>query len=119
MKVSIAERRKAPRVPVDFEVKYRVIRGKTQGDEYLKVKAKNLSQYGICIFTPQQLREGDILHINFMVECREIDAFCAVIWSDELKDYYEAGLEFDFLNHYDSIFLIQYMKKTLEKFGVL
>ena len=116
MKVSVAERRKAARVPVDFDVRYKVLRGKEMRENrgYMEVKAKNISQYGICILTPEELQEGDILHINFRVEDREIDAFSAVIWSDELKDDYEAGLEFDFLSHYDAIFLIQYMKKTLE-----
>jgi len=119
MKVSTADRRRAKRVPVDFDVKYRVLRGSGQDDGYKTVKAKNISKYGICILATEKLQEGDILHINFTVEEREIDAFCAVIWADETRDYYEAGLEFDFLNQYDSIFLIQYMKRILEKYGIL
>jgi len=114
MRISTAERRKAPRVPLDIEVNYRVLRGAgAEEQSYRKVRSKNISQYGICIGTYEELREGDILHINFELNGREIDAFCAVIWSDELKDEYEAGLEFDFLGHYDAIFLIQYMKSVL------
>lgn len=124
MKVSTAERRKAPRVPVDFEVKYRILRGQQIEDvecsTYRLVRAKNVSQYGIALSTKDPLQEGDILHTNFTIDGREIDAFCAVIWSEYCRDTqeYEVGLEFDFLGQYDAIFLIQFIKKTLEKFGM-
>jgi hypothetical protein len=124
MRVSISDRRKAPRVPVDFTVKYRILRGqKIQGIEesaYREVKADNVSQYGIAIRTKDPLEEGDILHANFMIEGREIDAFCAVVWSepDAANRDFEVGLEFDFLGQYDGMYLIQFIKKTLEKFGI-
>jgi hypothetical protein len=120
MKVSVADRRKAPRVAVDFTVKYRILRGQNieNVDEiaYRIVKARNVSQYGIAIGTHDPLEEGDILHANFTVDGREINAFCAAVWSDyspTLKEY-EVGLEFDFLSQYDAMFLIQYIKKILE-----
>lgn len=124
MKVSAAERRKAPRVPVDLTVKYRILRGqkieKVEETAYREVKAENVSIYGIAICTYDPLEEGDILHANFMIEGREIDAFCAVVWSEYAIDrqVYEVGLEFDFLGQYDGMFLVQFIKKTLEKFGI-
>jgi c-di-GMP-binding flagellar brake protein YcgR len=124
MRVSIADRRKATRVPVDFEIKYRVLRGQKiegmESDEYRTVKARNVSQYGIAIGAKDPLEEGDILHANFSIDGREIDAFCAVVWSEYNAnlDEYEVGLEFDFLGQYDGIFLVQYIKRTLERFGI-
>lgn len=124
MRVSVADRRKAPRVPVDFNVKYRILRGKNieavEETTYRDVKADNVSQYGIAIRTSDPLEEGDILHANFTIEGREIDAFCAVVWSegDSITQVYEIGLEFDFLGQYDGMYLVQFIKKTLEKFGV-
>jgi hypothetical protein len=124
MRVSISDRRKAIRVPVDFKVKYRILRGQKipniEETDYREVKADNVSQYGIAIKTKDPLEEGDILHANFTIEGREIDAFCAVVWSepDGTNQFYEVGLEFDFLGQFDGMYLIQFIKKTLEKFGV-
>jgi hypothetical protein len=124
MKISISERRAAPRVPVDFEVKYRILRGqrieKTEEESYRNVRANNVSRFGIAINTTDPLEEGDILHANFTIDGREIDAFCAVVWSEYSAQtlQYEVGLEFDFLGQYDCIYLIQFIKKTLEKFGI-
>jgi hypothetical protein len=125
VRVSVAERRKAPRVPVDFEVKYRVLRclniGDIEGGDYRVVRACNVSQYGIAIAAKEPLEEGDILHANFTVDGREVDAFCAVAWSEFNKNTreFETGLEFDFLGQYDAVFLLQFIKKTLGKYGII
>lgn len=125
VRINVAERRKAPRVPVDFEVKYRVLRGLNTGDTesgvYRTVRARNVSQYGIAMAAKEPLEEGDILHVNFAIDGREIDAFCAVIWSEfntNMQEF-EVGLEFDFLGQYDAMFLIQFIKRTLEKYGII
>jgi hypothetical protein len=124
MKLSVSDRRLVPRVPIDFDIKYRILKGKRieNIDEtgYRNAKASNVSIFGIAINTVDPLEEGDILHANFTIEGREIDAFCAVAWSEfscEKKDY-EVGLEFDFLGQYDCIYLIQFIKRTLEKGSV-
>jgi hypothetical protein len=125
VRVSVAERRKAPRVPVDFEVKYRILRGENIEDiesgSYRVVRACNVSQYGIAVAAKEPLEEGDILHANFTVDGREVDAFCAVAWSEfnENMQEFEVGLEFDFLGQYDAIFILQFIKKTLGEYGII
>lgn len=125
MKVSIAERRKAPRVPVDFGIKYRILRCKNikklEEQSYRIGIAKNMSQYGICMSAPDPLEEGDIIHINFIIKDREIDAFCSIIWSEKepASNMYEVGFEFDFLGHYDSLYLIQFMAEMFKKQGII
>ena len=125
VRVSVAERRKAPRVPVDFEMKYRVLRGRStdskESGSYRSVRVRNISQYGLAIAPKEALEEGDILHTNFTVDGREIDAFCAVVWSEfniNMQEF-EVGLEFDFLGQYDAMFLVQFIKKTLEGYGLI
>jgi len=125
MKISLAERRRAPRIPVDFGVKYRILRGKNipnlEEQSYRIAIAKNMSQYGLCISVPDPLEEGDIIHINFIINEREIDAFCSIIWSEKeaLTNFYEIGLEFDFIGQYDALYLVQYMKDMFKKYGMI
>ncbi|HDQ26368.1 MAG TPA: PilZ domain-containing protein [bacterium] len=117
MRVSIAERRKAPRVPVDFPVIYRTIRGEDSAIEegVNSSKAKDISIYGIGIRATRRLEEGDLLHVRFYLDDREINGFCSVVWVDmeQGESEYYAGLEFDYIGETDAIRVIQYMKKKL------
>lgn len=125
MKVSLAERRRAPRVPIDFGIKYRILRGKNiqklEEQSYRIGIAKNMSQYGICMLAPDPLEEGDVIHINFIIRDREIDAFCSIVWSEKepVGNMYEVGFEFDFLGHYDSLHLLQFMTDMFKKHGMI
>jgi hypothetical protein len=123
MRVNVDDRRKAPRVKVDFDVRYRILRGQNFSDidELTRrdVKADNISDYGIAIRTKDALEQGDMIQATFSIEGREMDVFCTVVWSDfdREKQDFEVGLEFDFIGQYDCIYIIQFIKKTMEGQG--
>ncbi len=114
MKLSLTERRKVPRIPLDADMKFKVLKGKdiTDDNEFENGKIKNISEYGIGIIINKFLEEEDIIRIIFTIGAKEFNIFSEVIWCKEIafSGIYEAGLEFSYIKDEDYDFLCSAVK---------
>ena len=104
MRISISERRKAPRFTEIFSFEYKALRGGGE-QEWVKTETINVSEFGVCVACEEELFTDEVLRVRFSVEAVEINAFCDVIWcrKDEKTGVLSAGLEFEFIGEREII----------------
>lgn len=98
--MTIVEKRKFTRLPLNVKVKYEVLKGSPlRAEENL---AKNVSAGGICLVVSEKINIGDLLRLKLSLQ-DEVNFNIVegkVVWVEEfsVNDYkaYNCGIEFVF-----------------------
>jgi hypothetical protein len=87
-----AEKRQAPRMPVDWDLRVRV----TGEDGFIPAKAVNVSKGGLAVSLDRSLERDAVAKLEFRPgkDMDDVHAFAYVAWSRLDADHPAAGLRF-------------------------
>ncbi len=96
--MTIVEKRKFTRLPLNVKVEYEVLKGSPLRAE--ENRSKNVSTGGICLVVPEKINIGALLRLKLSLQ-DEVNFNIVegkVVWVDEfsVNDYkaYDCGIEF-------------------------
>ncbi|MDA3823106.1 MAG: PilZ domain-containing protein [Bacteroidales bacterium] len=123
MRISVKDRRRAPRIPAEITVEYRILRKADMSEtnpDYIESTTINVNEYGICIYADDIVEMDDVIEMKFTVEDMEVNAICNVVWLNR-SNYgrLEAGLEFEFIDDTQQYALLNFMRNYLRSVGLL
>lgn len=117
-KISLNERRKYPRYPVDLPIDY----SRVGGREVFGGIVKNISEGGVLAYFSNRMEIGAVLRIEIICiqgfELYTINAISKVVWTELERNgntgYYRYGLQFLYIEEKD-FHRLQNLLKTLKK----
>jgi c-di-GMP-binding flagellar brake protein YcgR len=99
--MTIVEKRKFSRIPLNVKVKYDVLKGSTQRTG--ETRSKNVSAGGICLTVPEKIDIGALLRLKLSLQGEDdfITVKGKVVWVEEFsinhmsdQKAYDCGIEF-------------------------
>jgi len=113
------ERRRYPRLNLNIQVEYSVIRG----DEAAKTQSKNISAGGICLILYEDIQPDSILELKFYLprDADPIKAIGRVVWrseivvADDKRTRFDAGIEFLEISDTDRTKITQHVFSLLQQ----
>ncbi len=122
MDLMLKERRKAQRLPMNRDVKYKILRMGAEAvehEQFVKAKGHDISEGGIGILTYDKFQPGDILRVDFILDGKEIHAVCEVVWNGHIflgeeSMQYSIGLEFAAMTEEERRYMEAYFKNQFE-----
>ena len=115
--MTIVEKRKFSRIPLNVKVRYDVLKGSPHRTE--ETRSKNISAGGICLAISEKIDTGALLRLKLFLQGEDdfVIVTGEVVWVEEFSindtaDYkaYDCGIEFFDFNDLDQEKIIRYLE---------
>lgn len=113
------ERRKYPRLNLNIEVEYSVLRGA----DAIQVQSKNISAGGICLILYEDIQPDSVLELKFYLprDTNPIKAIGRIVWrseivvADDKRTRFDAGIEFLEISDIDRTKIAQHVFSLMQQ----